>query len=130
MQPLQPTRGIQDADTIRGRQDGNLVHLLAPDLRAYMQAGVAKMNGQVVTAASTTITSASPYRTRVNNASASTVVLTTSATDDETHVIANVGAGTVTVNYPGRTGASTKAIAQDNALTFAFSATLGYWTIE
>ncbi|MDR5772088.1 MULTISPECIES: hypothetical protein [unclassified Caballeronia] len=130
MQPQQSTRAVSDTDTFRVRQDGQLVHVAASDVLAYAQAGVAKMNGQLSTAASTTITSASPYRTRVNNASASTVVLTTNAADDETHVIVNVGAGTVTVNYPGRTGPSTKAIAQDNALTFAYSKALGYWTIE
>lgn len=86
--------------------------------------------GSQVVTGTTVLSATSPYRTIVNSASASTITLPASPTANDTRVVANVGAGTVTVSYPGRAGASNKTIAQDNSNTFEYNATLGYWTIE
>lgn len=87
------------------------------------------LKSQIYTA-NATLTSSSPYRSIANNASGITIALPSSPTADETRVCSNVGAGSLTVTYTGRSGASTKVIAQDNAQTFAFNSTLGYWTLE
>lgn len=84
---------------------------------------------QIVTA-STTLTSTSPYRTIVNSASDTTITVPASPINDETRVIANVGAGTATVSYAGFSGAATRALAQGSAVTMAYNKTLGYWTTE
>lgn len=87
------------------------------------------LGSQVVTAA-TTLTTSSPYRTLVNSASAVTITLPSTPVSNDTRVVSNVGAGTATVSYTGRAGASTKALTQDNSATFAFNSSLNYWTIE
>lgn len=78
---------------------------------------------------STVLTSASPYRTIVNSATATTQTLPASPIADETRVITNVGTGAATVSYigPGAVAASV-VIAPFNTRTFAFNAQLGYWT--
>jgi len=77
---------------------------------------------------STVLTTTSPYRTVVNSATPCTITLPTSPTANDTRVIANVGAGSVTVSGPFRSG--TVSIAQDNARTFAWNPSLTYWTFE
>lgn len=84
---------------------------------------------QVVTAGQT-LTSSSPYATVVNSASANTINLPASPSNGEVKVVGNVGAGTVTVGYTGRAGATTKTLAQDNSATFQYIAGLNYWIIE
>lgn len=86
--------------------------------------------GSQIVTTSTVLTQTSPYRTIVNSASGTTITLPSPATANDTRVVTNVGAGTVSVSYTGRIGATTKSIAQDNANTFAWNATLGYWTLE
>lgn len=78
-----------------------------------------------------TLADTAPYRSIANSAGAITLTAPTSPTADSTRVFTNVGAGTLTVAYPGRGNPSaTKTIAQDNSVTMAFNSTLGYWTIE
>lgn len=87
------------------------------------------LGSQVITGA-VTLTSASPYRTIGDSATPFTQAVPASPLADETRVFTNVGAGTMTVSYTGRTGASTRALAQDAAVTMAFNSTLAYWTTE
>lgn len=86
--------------------------------------------GSQVVTGTTALAQNSPYRTIVNSASPSTITLPVTPTPNDTRVVVNVGAGSVSVSYPGRTGASIKTIAQDNANVFAYNAQLGYWTLE
>jgi len=88
------------------------------------------MLGSQIVTGNITLTSASPYRTIVNSASAVTVTLpAVSSSANDTRVVTNVGAGTVTVSGAFRSG-TTKTIAQDNAITFAANTVLSYWTTE
>lgn len=92
--------------------------------------GGPSFQSQIYTAASNQLTSSSPYRSIANSASAVGITVATTPKADETRVFTNVGVGTLTVNYNGRTGATAKAVAQDNAITLAFNSTLNYWTME
>ncbi|SDV49171.1 hypothetical protein [Chitinasiproducens palmae] len=102
-------------------QNGNRVRMV--------WTGGLSLRSQIVTAA-TTLTATSPYRTIVNSASAVAITMPASPSIDQTLVVANVGAGSVTVSYTGRSGATTKTLAQDSSATFAYNSTLAYWTIE
>lgn len=84
--------------------------------------------GSQVVTGTTALAQNSPYRTIVNSASPSTVTLPATPTANDTRVITNVGAGTVTVSGPFRAG--TVTLAQDNSRVFAYNAQLGYWTFE
>ena len=129
MTPEDSTRDLTDTDTFRVRQDGHLVHIAASLVRKFLQRAAPTIFASQIVTGSTALTSASPYRTIVNSAAATTQTLPAAPTADETRVIANVGAGTVTVSGTFRSG-TTITIAQDNARTFAWNATLGYWTQE
>lgn len=98
-------------------------------LKNIFVAAALVLGSQVITAA-VTLTSASPYRTIGNSATPFTQALPASPLADETRVFDNVGAGTMTLSYTGRAGATTRALAQDASVTMAYNATLGYWTTE
>jgi hypothetical protein len=94
-------------------------------LRAYL--GGINLDSKIITGAYTLANSSEPFNIIGNSASPFTVTMHSSPEHGEQRCFNNVGAGTMTVSYTGRTGTISKALAQDNAVTLQFNSTLNYW---